>query len=165
MAAGVSDSARLYPDYRVSFDLYQAVGNGFEISGGFRHLAFDDAATLYLATVSKYAGNWMLTGKASVLPDDRAGNSWSYQGLARRYFGEFGTSFWSAGYTHGFSREEPRGAGDLLSVDADTVRGELSLDLTERLRFTLSGAASRQERAFTTPLWQATLTAGLLARF
>lgn len=165
VGVGFGDSERLYPQRRVSFDLYQSIANGYEISGGFRRLEFSNAATLYLASLSKYAGSWLLTAKASVVANDVTGNAWSYHGSARRYFGDLGTSFVAVGYSHGFSREEPRGAGDLLTVDADTFRGEASIDPTARLRFLFSASTSRQERALLTPLWQTTLSAGLAARF
>lgn len=162
---GASADHALYPNQRYSFDLYQSLGHGLEVSGGMRHLGFENAANLYLVTLSKYAGNWMFTGKVSLVPDDRTGDSWSYHALARRYFGDQGTSFVGAGYSHGFTREEPRGAGDLLRVDADTVRAQADLDVNPGLRFSFSASSGRQQRAVSTPLWQTTLSAGLTTRF
>lgn len=155
----------LYPKSRVSIDVYQSVGNGFEVSGGFRQLNFADTTRIYLGTVTKYAGNWMLTGKAFVVPDATLGDSWSYHGIARRYFGDSGTSFVGGGYSHGFSREEPRGSGDLIRVDADTLRGQLEIDLRERVRLSVSASSSRQERALREALWQTTAGAGISVRF
>lgn len=162
---GLGSEQILYPESRVSVDLYQGLGRGLEVSGGYRRLGFAATTHIYLATLTKYAGNWMLTGKASVVPDNLLGDSWSYHATARRYFGAAGTSFIGAGYSHGFSREEPRGAGDLIRVDADTVRGQAEVDVTERLRLSISGSTSRQERALREPLWQTTFGAGLKIRF
>jgi YaiO family outer membrane protein len=165
IGVGVSGDEVLYPEHRLSFDLYQALGNGFEVSGGYRRLQFGEATDIYLATLTKYAGNWMLTGKAFLVPDQRLGDSWSYHAVVRRYFGAAGTSFIGGGYSHGFSREEPRGAGDLIRVDGDTVRGQAEIDVTDTFRVTVAGSTSRQERALLDPLWQTTFGAGLTIRF
>lgn len=162
---GAGSEKILYPENRVAVDLYQSLGRGFEVSGGYRRLGFAETTHIYVATLSKYAGNWMLTGKAFVVPDKVLGDAWSYHANARRYFGSAGTSFIGAGYSHGFSREEPRGNGDLIRVDGDTVRGQAEIDLTDRLRLSISGSTSRQERAEREPLWQSTLGGGLSIRF
>lgn len=165
IGVGVGSDKILYPENRVSVDLYQSLGRGFEVSGGYRRLRFADTTEIYLATLTKYVGNWMLTGKAFVVPDNVLGDAWSYHANARRYFGAAGTSFIGAGYSHGFSREEPRGNGDLIRVNADTVRGQAEVDVTDRLRLSLSGSTSRQERALREPLWQSTFGGGLSFRF
>lgn len=165
IGVGIGADKILYPENRVSIDLYQALGGGFEVSGGYRRLGFSEITHIYLATVTKYSGNWMLTGKAFTVPDQRLGASWSYHANLRRYFGAAGTSFIGAGYSHGFSREEPRGAGDLIRVDGDTVRGQADFDVTGILRFTVGASTSRQERALREPLWQTTAGAGLTIRF
>jgi len=165
VGVGIGADKILYPENRVSVDLYQALGGGFELSGGYRRLAFAEVTHIYLATLTKYAGDWMLTGKAFLVPDARLGDAWSYHGNLRRYFGAAGTSFIGAGYSHGFSREEPRGTGDLIRVNGDTVRGQAEIDLSDRFRFSLSGSTSRQERALRDPLWQTTASAGLTVRF
>ena len=59
----------LYPDYRVAADLYQSVGRGFEVSAGFRRLAFTTMTDIYVGTLTKYIGSWMLTGKTMYVPD------------------------------------------------------------------------------------------------
>lgn len=162
---GFGADDELYPDHHLAFDLYQSFGHGWEISGGYRKLAFSETTHIYLGTLTKYVGNWMLTGKVMVVPNELTGNSWSYHGVARWYFGDLGTSYLGAGYTHGFSREEPRSEGDLLRVDADTVRGNGEIDITERLRFSFSTSTSRQERAALPAFWQTTLSSGVTLRF
>jgi YaiO family outer membrane protein len=165
VGVGIGADQVLYPEYRVSFDLYQSLGQGFEVSAGYRRLQFAAATDIYLATLTKYAGNWMITGKVFVVPDERLGDSWSYHGVVRRYFGAAGTSFIGGGYSHGYSREEPRGAGDLIRVDGDTVRGQVQIDFTDVLGVAAAASASRQERALLEPLWQTTFGAGLTIRF
>jgi YaiO family outer membrane protein len=165
VGVGLGVDEILYPKNRVSIDLYQSLGRGFEVSGGYRQLNFSETTKIYLATLTKYSGNWMLTGKAFVVPDDVAGDSWSYHAVARRYFGSSGTSFIGASYSHGFSREEPRGEGDLIRVDADTLRGQADIEVTERLRLSFGLSSSRQERATRAPLWQTTAGGGVTIRF
>lgn len=155
----------LYPERRLSLDLYQSFGGGFEASVGYRRLEFSDTTEIYVATLTKYLGNWMYTAKVFTVPDPALGNSWSYHANARRYFGSAGTSFVGAGYSHGFSREEPRGSGDLIRVNGDTVRARADLDLGETFVISVSGSTSRQERAERVPLWQTTFGAGLTLRF
>ena len=128
-------------------------------------MAFAETTHIYLGTLTKYAGNWMYTGKVYMVPDDRLGDAWSYHGNLRRYFGAAGTSFVGAGYSHGFSREEPRGNGDLIRVDANTIRGQAEIDVSERWRVSVSGSSSRQARALRDPFWQSTFGAGLTIRF
>lgn len=165
IGVGIGADERLYPKSRVSIDLYQSVGNGFEISGGFRQLNFADTTRIFLGTLTKYVGNWMLTGKAFVVPDATLGDAWSYHGSVRRYFGSSGTSFAGGGYSHGFSREEPRGSGDLIRVDADTLRGQVEIELRERIRLSASASGSRQARALRDALWQTTAGAAISFRF
>jgi YaiO family outer membrane protein len=162
---GWSEDEVLYPQHHVAFDFYQSLGHGYEVSAGYRQLAFSAKTDIYVGTLTKYSGSWMLTAKALTVPDQAVGNSWTYSGLVRRYFGDSGTSYVGAGYSHGISREEPRGAGDLINVNADTVRGDFDIDMNERARWSVSASTSRQERAARTPLWQTTLSGGLTLRF
>ena len=127
--------------------------------------AFSEKTHIYVGTLTKYIGNWMFTGKAMMVPSEITADTWSYHGVARWYFGDLGTSYLGAGYTHGFSREEPRGEGDLVRVDADTVRGNGEIDITERLRFSFSASTSREERVVLRPYWQTTLSTGVTVRF
>ena len=165
VGVGFGTDELLYPEHYFFFDLYQSIGRGFEVSGGYRNLGFVETTQIYLGTLTKYSGNWMLTGKVSVVPDPVAGNSWSYLFNVRRYFGDAGTSYYGFGYGHGFSREEPRGAGDLTRIDADTVRGVAEVDVRERFVLSFGSSASRQESALLAPLWQYTAGAGIKVRF
>lgn len=165
VGVGFGPDEILYPAHRVSVDLYQSIGHGFEVSGGYRELAFENTTRIYLATLTKYSGSWMYTGKMFAVPDKQLGSAWSYHGTARWYFGAAGTSFLGAGYSHGFNREEPRGSGDLIRVDADTVRAQADIDISDRARVSVSGSSSRQERALREPLWQTTVGTGITVRF
>ena len=87
VAAGVAPDPTLYPEYRVAFDLYQSLGRGFEVSGGARYLDFGSVTQIYVGTLTKYIGNWMLTGKVYRVPAERDLDSTSYHGGFRYYFG------------------------------------------------------------------------------
>ena len=156
---GASFDKALYPGSRVGLELYQSVGRGFEGSLGWRRLDFASATNIYVGTMTKYAGNWMLTGKIYFVPREPS-DSTSYHGVVRRYFGSDGTSFLGVGYSHGFSREEIRNLSDLIALDSDTVRGEFDWRLGNRFRAAAAGSTSRQERTFGT-LRQNTLSASL----
>lgn len=165
IGAGAGANDALYPGHRLSFELYQSVGRGVEVSGGFRRLAFADAATIYLGTVTKYVGNWMLTGKVQAAPDARLGDAWSYYATARRYFGAAGRSFVGGGYGRGFTREEPRGAGDLVRLDADSVRAQAEVEVRDRVRLLLHANTGRQQQAIGSPVWQTSISGGANFRF
>lgn len=165
VGVGISPDHTLYPERRFSADLYQSLGWGVEVSIGYRQLAFAETTRIYVGTLTKYLGNWMVTGKVFHVPDRDVGGSWSYHGQLRRYFGSSGTSFFGAGYSYGISREDPRGVDDLVQLDANTGRLQVQLDLGPRIQFSGGGTLSRQERVFRDPQWQTTLSAGLALRF
>ena len=88
--------------------MYQSLGKGFEVSGGARYLDFGSITEIYVGTLTKYIGNWMLTGKVYHVPAERDLDSTSYHGGFRYYFGSDGTSYVAVNYGHGFSQEEVR---------------------------------------------------------
>ena len=67
---GASPDQTLYPKYRVGADLYQSVGHGFEISGGYRRLQFSDDTNIFTGAVYKYKGDWLFMGRMYFTPDD-----------------------------------------------------------------------------------------------
>jgi YaiO family outer membrane protein len=162
---GASPDATLYPEYRVAFDLYQFIGRGFEMSGGARYMDFGTVTSIYVGTVSKYVGNWMLTGKVYRVPADNDLDSTSWHGGFRRYFGGDGTSYVGVTYSHGLSREEVRNLSDLAALDADTIRGEFDCLFGSRVRLSGGAGTSRQDRVDRAPLWQTTISGGLSVEF
>ncbi len=163
--AGAATKATLYPNSRFGFDLYQSIGRGFEVSGGARYLDFGELTQIYVATLTKYVGNWMFTGKVYRVPAEGLLDSTSYHGLFRRYFGGDGTNYAGLGYSHGLSREEVRSQFDLLTLRAHTIRGEFDVLAGKRLRVFASGSTSRQERVSLVPLWQTTISSGISVQF
>jgi YaiO family outer membrane protein len=148
VAFGASGHDGFYPETRVAADLYQGLGGGFEGSVGWRRLGFADTTNIYVGTLTKYVGNWMLTGRAFHVPGGPGLDSNSYHGTLRRYFGGDGTSYVGAGYSRGLWREEIRSTADLVARDSDTARGEFDLGLTARLRLRGSGSTSWQDRSY-----------------
>lgn len=165
IGGGAGTDSTLYPSYRVAFDLYQTLGAGFEVSGGFRRLGFDAATNIYVGTVSSYVGNWMFTGKAFHVPGEGRVDSTSYHGGFRRYVRGDGVSYVGLTYSHGFSREEIRNVADLTTLDSDTVRAEIDQQLAPRFRVFVTVGTSRQERQSVNGLWQTSLGGGFLVLF
>jgi YaiO family outer membrane protein len=164
VSAGVATSRDLFPEYRAALDLYQSLGRGIEVSGGYRRLQFLSPVSIYVGTATKYLGRWAVTERVYFVPGDES-NSWSFHTESRRYLGSTGTSFIGATYSHGFNREEPRGLGDSIRLRSNTVRGQANIDVSPWARFMITVSTSRQTRALRTPLWQTTVTAGTGYRF
>ena len=164
VSVGAATDRDLYPGYRAAFDLYQSVGRGIEVSGGYRRLQFTDPVSIYVGTATKYVGHWALMERVYFVPGE-ASDSWSFHTETRRYLGGTGTTYVAGTYSHGFNRDEPRSVGDSIRLRSNTVRGQLNLEGSARTRFTITVSTSRQERAFRTPLWQTTVTAGTAYKF
>ena len=165
IGVGVATTRELYPEYRAAVDLYQSLGRGWEVSGGARYLAFDTPTTIYVGTVTKYVGNWMLTGKVYAVPAENDLGSTSYYGGCRRYYGSDGTSYGGLSYGHGFSRDEIRDVADLTTLNSDTIRAEFDHLFGGRLRVFGYGSTSRQERVNLPVLWQVGVSGGLSVQF
>jgi YaiO family outer membrane protein len=164
VSVGGATRRDLFPEYRAAFDLYQSVGRGFELSGGYRRLQFASPVSMYVGSATKYAGQWALIERVFFVPGEPS-DSWSFHTEARRYIGGAGTSYVAATYSHGFNREEPRGVGDSIQLRSNTLRGQAYLDLSAWSRITLTVSSSRQERALRTPFWQTTVSASTAYRF
>jgi YaiO family outer membrane protein len=155
----------LFPDYRVAADLYQSLGRGYEASVGFRRLGFATSTDIYLGTLTKYVGNWMITGKVFSVPDfEGPEDSLSFHGIVRRYIKGDGESFLSAGYSRGSSREELTDRAELRQLDADTFRAGADI-LLGRTMVSVSASTSRQERARLGTVWQHSVGASLSVYF
>ena len=158
VGVGAAPGSTLYPAYRIAFDLYQSVGAGLEVSGGFRRLGFDAPTNVYVGAVSQYVGNWMFAGKVFYIPG--AGlDATSYHTGFRRYLGD-GVSFVGLTYGHGFNREEIRNAADLTTLGSDAVRAEIDRQFGGRFRALAAVGTSRQAQPVGEHLWQTTLSGG-----
>jgi len=160
---GVAPAAVLYPSVRFSADVYHSLGGGYEASVGIRQLHFASTVNIYVTTVTKYKGNWMLTGKAFFIPDQLEGSR-SFHGSVRRYLSGADT-YVGIRYGHGFARQELYTLEDFVSVGSDTLAAEANVLLGRRLTASVSGSASRQERPGLETLNQYSLSGGLSVRF
>ncbi len=166
VGVGFAKDDLLYPNYRVATDIYQAVGNGVELNAGFRRLGFTSTTDIYIGSVTKYSGSWMLTGRAMFVPDfEGPEDAVSYHALVRRYVGGSGESWIGGGYSHGYSREELGDSAELQNLDADTVRANAEILVHPRWLLAASASTSRQERARLVPLWQHSFGASLTLYF
>lgn len=136
----------LFPEYRYAADVYQSLGSGFEAAVGVRRLQFASPTNIYVGTLNKYIGSWLLTGRMFYVPDRTGESSKSYHGSFRRYFGEEGTSYLGARYSRGFAREEIRSLNDFEVLQSDTVAAELNATISRRLTLALSATRSHQQR-------------------
>ena len=163
---GMSSQETLYPQYRVAADLYQSLGRGVEASIGFRRLGFTAATDIYVGTLTKYVGNWMLTAKAFSVPDlEGPEDSISYHAVVRRYVRGDGESFLGLGYSRGYSREELGDRAELQQLGADTYRANAELLFGARYVVAATASTSRQERAARSTLWQHSFGASLTVLF
>jgi len=160
--AGVAPDGVLYPDYRLGIDWYQSLGNGFEASIGYHRLQFGDGVDIYIGSVSKYIGNWLLISQVFVVPDT-IGTSMSYHAGFRRYFGD--RQHFGLRYKRGSFSEETREIDDFLVLDSEGASGELVTRLGRRLSLTMRGSWSREERIFGDHVQQYSASASMDFRF
>ena len=165
VSGGYAPRKVLYPGYRLAADLYQSLGAGFEGSIGYRRLGFSTPTDIYVVTINKYVGNWLLTGKGFYLPDQTGASSRSFHGSFRRYFGAEGTSYVGARYSHGSAREEIRDIHDFEVLGSDTIAAEWQADIGRRLVVNASGSTSRQARVSQSQLRQNSVSATIGVRF
>jgi YaiO family outer membrane protein len=161
--AGLAPAGTLYPGYRVGLEVYRSLGRGFEASAGLRHLGFARATTIYGGTLTKYRGDWMLTGRLDVARGAGSGAA-SGHAMVRRFFGPTGRSHVSLRYGHGRTREDVRSVGDTL-VDADTLAGEVAAQVGARLECTAAAGVSAGERRPGVRLRQYSFRVGIGWRF
>ena len=164
VAMAASPQGDLFPHYRIQADLYQSLGSGWEASLGFRHLGFDASVQIFVGTLTKYRGDWMIIGRTFVTPDE-TGVSVSFHGAVRHYFDD-GKSYWGLRYGYGASREEINNANDLeiatlsshsVGADLDVALGSMSVGL--------NAAFHHGERADRSPLSNWSFGASTALRF
>ena len=100
---GYSIHGSLYPSYKVGGDLFQSVGHGFELSGGYRRMDFSSGVDVYTFAVAKYYGNFLFTGRGFVVPGS-PGTSGTALLTARYFLGSEGLhNYVEFRYSHGAS--------------------------------------------------------------
>jgi YaiO family outer membrane protein len=142
--AAYSPDATLYPRYRVGFDVVQAAGRGWELSGGYRRLNFASPVNIVMGSVGKYWGRWLFVGRIYEQPD-RAGVSHTEQGMVRRYFGRR-ESFVAVRVSRGSNLQEVTNVTDLAILRATSGDVELSQAVGRRWRVGARVGMSREDR-------------------
>ncbi len=161
VSLGYSPGADLYPRYRFGGDLYQSLPAAFEASLGYRRLGFTRPVNLYVGSLGKYLGSWLVTGRVFVTPGEGPSNSYSIG--ARRYFGPLG--YWGFRYGWGRSPEEIRTLDQLEILRSRTVAGELVLPLPRRWEIDIRASLSREDRIDRADLDQQSISVGLFRSF
>lgn len=81
----------IYPKYCFGLSLYKSLPAAFELEAGFRYLDFISSQTdIYTTSLTKYLGSYLLTIRTYYVPSLQ-GNSKSFSGVVRRYFGDANT--------------------------------------------------------------------------
>jgi YaiO family outer membrane protein len=162
VSLGYSPGADLYPRYRFGGDLYQSLPASFEASLGYRRLGFTSPVNIYVGSLGKYVGSWLVTGRVFVTPGGAGtSNSWSIG--ARRYFGT--AAYWGFRYGQGRSPEEIRTTSQLEVLNSRSVGGELVLPLARRWEIDVRASYGREDRIERADLDHASVGVGLFRAF
>ena len=162
---GYSPRGSLYPSYRIGGDLYQSLPHGFEISGGYRRLAFTTGVDIYTFSLAKYFHNWLFTGRGFVVPGD-PGASGTALFSARYFLGTEGLhDYVEIRYSHGASPALAQTTQD-IEVLADSRYGVVfDKALGTRWAGTFSGNIGQSQRIGLSHLLQYEAQLGLYFRF
>ncbi|MCX6552476.1 MAG: YaiO family outer membrane beta-barrel protein, partial [Acidobacteria bacterium] len=160
--AGWSPNVIWYPEYRAGIHLYQSFGSGFEGSFGYSRLGFGTGVNIYIASLSKYVGRWLLTGQVFITPKDLGTNA-SYHGAVRYYYAD--SQYVGARYHYGAAKEEIQTIDDILILNSSGVSGEWVFQLGRRFDFTVRAAYDDQERYSRVNLKQYSSSAQLFLKF
>lgn len=160
--AGWSPDAIWYPDYRFGAHLNQSLGRGFEGSFGYSRLGFGDGVNIYVTSLSKYLGRWLLIGQVFITPKDFGTNA-SYHAAFRYYFRD--QEYFGLRYHYGAAREKIETIDEISVVNATGVSGEVVFGLGRRLEFRINGAYEDQERLNLVNLKQYSARAQMYVKF
>jgi YaiO family outer membrane protein len=142
--AGWSPDGKLYSRYKLGAELFQSLHYGLEVSGGIRHLGFQNKVNVYTGSLSKYYGNWLFTTRTYVTPA-AAGDSVSLQYSARRYFGE-GSSYVGVRFGSGGAPVQTGSVNEIEVLRSLSVLGEVNWRVARRWTLNFRGGESREDR-------------------
>ena len=141
---GYSPDANLYPQTRFGAELYQSLGHGFEASGGIRQLHFGGNLRIYTASLTKYYGDWMFTGRTFLTPDI-VGTSRSGQLQVRRYLGSV-TDYIGLRVGYGSSPTEITSLTDIQILNSQSFAAEINHALGRRFMILAHFGYSYEDR-------------------
>jgi YaiO family outer membrane protein len=163
LGAGYSYDANWYPHYRIGAELYQNLGHRFEGSVGLRRMAFSTNINVYTASLGRYQGKWLFTGRTYLTPDLN-GLSHSIHFSARRYLNDAGDYF-GFRVSRGSSLFESVRESDLDLLRATSVTAELSRTVARRWNLTFHAGISQEDRLNHNSLMHYVLDSNLFFRF
>jgi YaiO family outer membrane protein len=162
---GYSADGNLYPTYRLGGDIFQSLGKGFEVSGGYRHLSFSSGINIYTFALAKYHGSWLFTTRAFLTPG-QPGTSRTGVFSARRFFGAEGRhDYIEVRYSRGVSPALARTLGDIQSLDSSRFSAEFDKFLGGRWFANVGGGIGREQRVGLSDLNRYTFQGSVYYRF
>ena len=163
LGAGYSYDATVYPHYRLNADIYHNFPYRLEASVGIRHMVFSNNINVYTASLGRYQGNWLFTGRTYLTPDHN-GISHSIQFSARRYLNDKGDYF-GFRFGRGSSLFEAVRTIDLDLLRSTSFSAEMSRTVARRWNFGFQAGVSREDRLNRPTLMHFLLDTSLFYRF
>lgn len=163
LGAGYSYDANWYPHYRIGAELYQNLGHRFEGSVGMRRMAFSTNINVFTASLGRYQGKWLFTGRTYLTPDLN-GVAPSIHFYARRYLNDNGDYF-GFRVSRGSSLFESVRESNLDLLRATSVSAELSRTVARRWNLTFHAGISQEDRLHHNALLHYLLDSNLFFRF
>jgi YaiO family outer membrane protein len=151
-----------YPSYRAGAHVYQSLGHGFEGSIGLSRLGFGDGLNIYIGSLSKYVGNWLLIGQVFIRPKDIGTNA-SYHAAFRYYYGD--RQYFGLRYHYGSAKERIETVEQIQILNSKGVSADWVFELGRRLDFRVRAMYDDQERLDRSNLKQYTATAQVYVKF
>ncbi|WP_340102962.1 YaiO family outer membrane beta-barrel protein [Rhodohalobacter sp. 8-1] len=144
LSGGFSNSS-IYPRFRFGFSLYKSLPFALELEGGIRYLNFTTSETyIYTASLTKYRGNYMFTGRSYFAPSS-LGNSLSGNLLIRRYFSS-ADSYVSISGGYGTASNDIQFAQEINTLNSWSLSFDAQYPLSNR--FLVSGKAGIDSEEF-----------------
>ena len=100
---------------------------------------------IYLGSLSKYIGSWLLIGQVFITPKVDGTNA-TYHAAVRYYFRD--RQYFGVRYQYGVAPERIETIDDLLILKSQGVSGDAVFQLGRQLEFTVTGSYHDQERAY-----------------
>ena len=116
-------SGDLFPQNAWRVELFQGVGNGWELSGSYDHLEFDGSDTdMYGLGVGRYFGNFYARYRALHVPGVGSG-SLSHRAQLRWYYAGNADDYFEVSAGHGRSHERDTSGFDRVVADSHSSFG------------------------------------------
>lgn len=158
-----SPDASLYPDHAYRVEVFQGVGQGWELSGSYDRLNFTNSnVNMYGVGLGKYTGNWYLRWRTLFIPST-AKSGVSHRVIARYYFSGNADDY--VELNGGFSRGgEYRGQSQIVDVTKSWTVG-VAVRKYFSPRWGLKLAADYSDEKTTNPFVERSVSASLLFRW